>query len=246
VAGVDYHATPDTLFGFALAGGGSDWNLAQGFGTGRSDTFQAGVHSCTQFGPAYVSAALAFGNNWFNTNRSALGDQLQAEFTGQSYAARAEVGDRYTLPIDGAVLGVTPYAGLQTQWFRTPAYSETDLSGGGLGLAYSAATANDTRSELGARFDDFTTVENRPLILRARLAWARDWTSGTVLNAAFVSLPGASFTVNGAPVPENAALTTVSAQYWLTPSWSFTAQIDGAFASTGQSYGGTGTLRYTW
>ncbi len=33
-------------------------------------------------------AALAFANHWFTTNRIALGDQLTAQFDGQSYAAR--------------------------------------------------------------------------------------------------------------------------------------------------------------
>ena len=28
-AGLDYHYSPDTVFGFSLAGGGTNWNLAQ-------------------------------------------------------------------------------------------------------------------------------------------------------------------------------------------------------------------------
>ena len=48
---------------------------------------------------------------------------------------------------------MTPYAALQAQSFRTPTYSETDVTGGGFGLTYNARTATDTRSELGARFD---------------------------------------------------------------------------------------------
>ena len=35
-------------------------------------------------------------------------------------------------------------------------YSETDLTGGGFGLSYNAMNGTDTRSELGARFDDLT------------------------------------------------------------------------------------------
>jgi len=75
------------------------------------------------------------------------------------------------VPVNGTVVGATPYAAIQTQWFHTPTYSETDLTGGGLGLTYNAMTANDTRSELGARFDDPTLLNEMPLILRARLAW---------------------------------------------------------------------------
>src|SRR6516165_1535742 len=46
-AGLDYRLTPDTVVGFALAGGGTDWSLAQGLGGGKSDAFQAGVYGAT-------------------------------------------------------------------------------------------------------------------------------------------------------------------------------------------------------
>jgi hypothetical protein len=49
-AGMDYHYSPDTVFGFSLAGGGTNWNLAQGLGTGRSDAFLAGVYGVTHEG----------------------------------------------------------------------------------------------------------------------------------------------------------------------------------------------------
>jgi autotransporter-associated beta strand protein len=169
--GADYRVSPDTVLGFALAGGGTDWNLAQGLGNGRSDAFQAGVYAKTHAGPAYLSAALAFANNWFTTDRtSALGDQLQAKFQGQSYGGRIEAGYRYGLPSANGLAGVTPYAAMQAQSFHTPSYTETDLTGGGFGLAFNAMTATDTRSELGARFDDLAMLGATPLILRARLA----------------------------------------------------------------------------
>jgi len=245
-AGMDYHLTPDTLYGFALAGGGTNWNLAQGLGTGRSDALQAGVYGKSYWGPSYVAAALGFTNNWFSTNRTALGDDLTANFAGQSYGGRLETGYRFGAPMGGTVVGVTPYAAIQTQWFHTPTYSETDLAGGGLGLTYNAMTANDTRSELGARFDDPTLLNEMPLILRVRLAWAHDWVSNPALDAAFQSLPGSSFVVNGATPPKDSALASAGAQYFLTHAWSFTAKFDGEFASSSQTYGGTGTLRYTW
>ena len=154
--GMDYHFTPDTLAGFALAGGGTDWNLAQGLGGGRSDAFQAGVYGKTYFGPAYVAGALAFATT--GSRPIALHSATAAAtFNGQSYGGRVETGYRYGVPIAAFVIGVTPYAALQTQWFHTPTYSETDLTAGGFGLTYNAMNANDTRSELGARFDDLTS-----------------------------------------------------------------------------------------
>jgi uncharacterized protein with beta-barrel porin domain len=244
--GMDYHATPNTLYGFALAGAGTNWNLAQGLGSGRSDAFQAGVYGKSYWGPAYVAAALAFSDNWFSTNRMALGDELTARFAGQSYGGRLETGYRYAVPVGGTAAGVTPYAAIQTQWFHMPTYSETDLSGGGLGLTYNAVTANDTRSELGARLDDPTLLNGMPLILRARLAWAHDWVTNPALDAVFQSLPGSNFIVNGATPPKDSALASAGAQYFLSAAWSFTAKFDGEFASSSQTYGGSGTLRYTW
>jgi autotransporter-associated beta strand protein len=243
-AGMDYRVTPDTIYGFALAGGGTNWSLAQNLGGGRSDAFQAGVHGTTHAGPLYLSGAFAFANHWFTTNRiAALGDQLQAKFEGQSYAARAEAGYRYAvLPL----VGVTPYAALQVQDFHTPSYSETDLSGGGFGLSYNAVNATDTRSELGARFDDLTMLGTMPLVLRARLAWAHDWVSDPSLGAVFQALPGSNFIVNGAAVPHDSALTTAAAELHLNADWTVLAKFDGEFASNSQTYAGTGTLRYSW
>ena len=241
--GMDYHVTPDTIFGFALGGGGANWGLATGNGTGRSDAFQAGVYGITRAGPAYVSGALAFANHWMTTNRVALGDQLQANFDAQSYGARVEGGYRLAvLP----TLGVTPYAALQAQDFHTPSYSESDLTGGGLGLSYASMNATDVRTELGSRFDAPTLVGGMPLILRGRLAWAHDFVNNPSLSAAFESLPGTSFVVNGAPMPQNSALTSAGAELFITPHLTLLTKFDGELASGSETYGGSGTLRYTW
>jgi outer membrane autotransporter protein len=241
-AGMDYHYSPDTIFGFALGGGGTDWGLATG-GSGRSDAFQSGVYGITRFGPAYLAGALAFANQWMTTNRSAPGDALTANFAAQSYGARLEAGYRYAvLP----VLGVTPYAALQAQDFHTPSYSETDLTGGGFGLSYAAMNATDTRTELGARFDEPTVIGGMPLLLRARVAWAHDFVSNPALDAVFESLPGTGFVVNGAPLPPNSALTSAGAELYLTPRLTLLVKFDGEFAPGAQTYAGSGTLRYTW
>ena len=245
--GMDYHVVPNMTLGFGLAGAGTNWSLDQNLGTGRSDAFQAGVYAKTHSGPAYLSAALAFANHWFTTDRTAaLGDQLQAKFDGQSYGGRLEAGYRYGLPVTGYIIGVTPYAAVQAQSLHTPSYGETDLTGGGFGITYNAMTATDTRSELGARADDLTMLGAMPLILRARLAWAHDWTTNPALDAAFQSLPGSAFIVNGAAPPKNSALTTAAAELRMTANWSLIGKFDGEFANSAQIYAGTGTLRYTW
>ena len=148
--GMDYHLSPDTLFGFAFAGGGTNWSLAQNLGTGRSDAFEAGVYAKTHSGPAYLSAALAFANHWFTTNRtSALGDQLHGKFPGPE--CRRQAGSRLSLRI--AVEPVSSASRLMPRCRRRAsirrAYTETDLTAGGFGLTFAAMNATDARSELG-------------------------------------------------------------------------------------------------
>jgi autotransporter-associated beta strand protein len=241
--GMDYHFSPDTIFGFALGGGGTNWGLASNLGTGRSDAFQSGVYGITRAGPAYLAGAFAFTNHWMTTSRTAVGDSLSASFDAQSYGGRLEAGYGYgVLP----TLGFTPYAAVQAQEFHTPSYSESDLTGGGYGLSYSAMDATDVRSELGARFDNPTVVGGMPLFIRARAAWAHDWVSNPALDAVFETLPGGSFVVNGAPIPQNSALTSVGAELFLAPSVALLFKFDGEFAPGSHTYAGSGTLRYAW
>jgi uncharacterized protein with beta-barrel porin domain len=240
--GMDYHYSPDTIFGFALSGGGTSWWLSNGLGAGRSDAFQIGIYGVSRSGPAYLSAALATANHWFTTSRGALGDQLTANFNGQSYGGRIESGYHFSMPL----FGVAPYAALQAQGFHTPSYSETDLTGGGFGLSYSTVNATDTRTELGVRFDDLMLVGSTPFMLRVRMGWAHDFVSNATLGAAFQSLTGAGFVVNGAPMPQDYLLTSTGAELVLSPRFALLAKFDGEFASGSMTYAGSGTLRYSW
>jgi outer membrane autotransporter protein len=240
---MDYHASPDTILGFALAGGGTNWGLSGGLGGGRSDAFQAGGYGITHAGPAYVAGAMSFTNHWFSTSRTALGDQLTGRFQGESYGARLERGYRFAaLPW----LGVTPYAAVQAQEFTTAGFSEIDVSGGRFGLNYASKQASDVRSELGLRLDDPTMLVGMPLILRGRVAYAHDTVGNPALSAAFQTLPGASLIVDGAPIPKDSVLTSVGAQLFITRQWSLLAKFDGEFAQGAQSYASSGTLRYVW
>lgn len=243
-SGLDYRLTPDTTVGFAMAGGGTDWDLAQSLGSGSSEAVQAGVYGRTQAGPAYLAAGLAVAHHWMTTDRTASGgNQLSANFNAQSYAGRLETGYRLA---PAPSFGFTPYTALVVQRFRTPGYSEADLTGGGFGLSYDDSTATNTRSELGARFDGATELNDKLLNLFSRVAWAHQLESDTSVTAAFQTLPGSGFTVNGAAAPRNAVLVSAGAELNLSVNWSLGARLDGDFASDSQSYAGTGILRYTW
>ena len=102
------------------------------------------------------------------------------------------------------------------------------------------------RSELGIRTDKSYAVQNGILTLRGRLAWAHDFDPDRSFSATFLSLPGASFVVNGAAQASESALTTASAEMKWLNGWSAAATFDGEFSDVTQSYAGKGVVRYTW
>src|SRR5207244_392135 len=175
VAGADYKVSPDTLLGFALAGGGTSYTLSEGLGRGSSDLFQAGAFARHNFGPAYISAALAYGWHDVTTNRTVMLaglDMLQGRFRAETFSGRFEGGYRFATPL----VGITPYVAAQVISFNLPAYAEQAIAGGALfALNYAAQTTTATRTELGLRGDKSFAMQDAMLTLRGRAAWAHDY-----------------------------------------------------------------------
>jgi autotransporter-associated beta strand protein len=246
--GADYRFSPDTIAGFALAGGGTSFSVANG-GSGRSDLFQAGAFVHHTMGPAYISGALAYGWQDITTNRtvSAAGiDQLRAAFNANAFSGRAEGGYRFVSPWIGGI-GITPYAAGQFTTFDLPAYAEQAMVGSNMfALAYGAKDVTDARSELGIRTDKSYAMPGAILTLRGRFAWAHDFDPDRAIAATFQTLPGASFTVNGAAQAHDSALTTASVEMKWINGWSAAATFEGEFSNVTSSYAGKGVVRYTW
>ena len=68
IGGADYRLSPDTVVGFALAGGGTNFSVANG-GSGRADLFQAGAFARYNPGAFYLAGALAYGWQDVTTDR---------------------------------------------------------------------------------------------------------------------------------------------------------------------------------
>ena len=243
--GVDYRFSPTTIAGFAMAGGGTSFSV-NGFGTGRSDLFQAGGFVRHTVGPAYFTAALAYGWQDITTNRTvtiAGIDQLQARFRANAFSGRIEDGYRFATPW----MGVTPYAAAQFTTFDLPAYAEQAIVGTNtFALSYAAKSPTDARSEIGLRTDKSWALTDSILTLRGRVAWAHDYDPDRSIAATFQTLPGASFVVNGAAHALDSALTTASAEIKWMNGWSAAATFEGEFSSVTTSYAGKGVVRYAW
>ncbi|MBR1194395.1 autotransporter outer membrane beta-barrel domain-containing protein, partial [Bradyrhizobium sp. AUGA SZCCT0160] len=246
--GADYRFSPFTIAGFSLAGGGTNFSVANN-GNGRSDLFQAGAFIRHNVGAAYLSGALAYGWQDVTTDRTvtiAGIDQLRARFNANAWSGRVEGGYRFVAPVIGGI-GFTPYAAGQFTTFELPAYAEGVISGTNtFALAYGAKSVTDTRSELGLRTDKSFAMQAAILTLRGRLAWAHDFNPDRGIGATFQTLPGASFFVNGAAQAANSALVTASAETKWMNGWSTAATFEGEFSNVTRSYAGKGVVRYAW
>ncbi len=252
--GADYRWAPQTVAGFALAGGGTTFSVANG-GTGSSDLFQAGAYLRHTTGSAYLTAAAAYGWQDVTTDRSVTAagfDRLRGRFHANAFSGRVELGNRFSEPYlfneswtNG--VGLTPYAAMQITALDLPAYAESLVAGtGNFALAYDGKTVTAPRTELGLRADKSFALDGALLTLRGRAAWAHDYQNDRTLQATFQALPGASFVVKGAMAARDAALTTASAEIAWTNGFALAATFEGEFSETTRSYAGKGVVRYTW
>jgi fibronectin-binding autotransporter adhesin len=246
--GADYRFSPYTIAGFAVAGGGTSFSV-NGLGSGRSDLFQAGAFVRHTVGPAYFSAALAYGWQDVTTDRTitiAGSDLLRANFNANTFSGRAEGGYRFVAPWIGGV-GIAPYAAGQFTTIDLPAYAEQAIAGANtFALTYASKSVTDTRSELGIRTDKSYPMQNGIFTLRGRAAWAHDFNPDRNIAATFQTLPGASFVVNGAAQASDAALVTGSAEMKWLNGFSLAATFEGEFSNVTRSYAGKGVARYAW
>jgi uncharacterized protein with beta-barrel porin domain len=248
-SGLDYRVAPDTVVGFALAGGDTAWSLAAGLGGGHADVFEAGLYGVQRYSAAYLSGALAFAEYWASTSRTVtlLGaDTLSGSYNAQNFGGRLEAGYRIG---ERAGFGVIPYAAVQAQRFWSPSYGETGSLGAPdpFALAYAAQAATAVRAELGSRFDQIIaqSIDMRVTLI-GRAAWAHDWESDPDLSATFIGVPAATFVVGGAAAPKNLALATAGAEWGWRNGWSILAKFDGEFARGYDVYMGTARVRYLW
>jgi uncharacterized protein with beta-barrel porin domain len=246
-SGIDFRLGHDTVVGFALGGGDTNWSLSDGLGGGSSQIFQAGLYGSQRLGNAYVSASLAYALDTMKTTRYVTMPQiatLTGDFTANGLTGRLETGYRFGQPN----FGITPYIAGQFSSLRTPSYTEATASGtSGYALSYSNQTSSDGRAEVGIWSDRvFRLEDDSTLWLRGRAGYAHDWFGDNSLSAQFTSLPTQSFTMTGVTPPANIGLVSLMSELRYLNGVSLGLKLDGEFANGAYSVGGTATFRYSW
>ena len=118
---------------------------------------------------------------------------------------------------------------------------------GVLGLSYQSQTTTSVRSFLGVRAaTTFVLGERTILMPRVSAAWGHEFNDTRQINATFLSLPAAAFTVPGARPARDAAIVSAGVDLALGRNVVLYAQFDGDIAGGGNAYAGSGGIRISW
>lgn len=229
------------LAGVAVSGGTSNWFLDGSLGNGRANVFQVGLYGRAMLDPVYVAAATAWGREGVSVQRPVpfLGDWLGSSYTATTWSGRLEAGHRFSLQEHG----VTPFAAVQSQVVNVPGFCETSQTGSGAALCFNGNATWSLRSELGLDLDaDVGTILGAKASLEARLAWAHEYQTTGAVSAWFQSLPGSSFAVSGAPLPQDTGIVRMTSNLQLNEAWSLRLQADAEFGNNYGSIAGTARL----
>ena len=249
--GVERTFGPDLLFGLAAGGSGSSFSVSSLSTSGRVDAGHFGAYAARRWGDVYGIATLNYARLADTTDRAIAGvgstETAHGSFAGDQLGGRFELGWRRQMP----GFALTPFVAVESAALWQHAYSETSTTATGgagvLGLSYAAHETTSLPSFVGAQVDgSYTLGDGQMLRPFVRASWVHEFMPQRQIDASFVSIPGASFTVDGARPAGDAARVTGGATWALDASRSLFARFDGEFSASGSMVAGTAGARLTW
>ena len=240
--GFERHPTTDTMFGLAVSGGGTNFDIDDTLGSGKSAMLQAALYARADSDRAYVSGALAYGIHDMHTDRAidfAGLDQFTGDFYTQTVAADLEIGYKAGF--------LTPFAAVRGQAIATPGYEEETVSGAStFALGYEDRLELAGRIEIGARADWTTELEAGSLTAFTSLSLAHQLTSDNTVDAYFLALPGSRFQVRGAEAHANSVLASAGLEMQFDRGLSLSGGVDGSWSGNALSYSGYARVGHRW
>lgn len=251
--GLDYQVWPNWLVGVAFGGSEGNFAVDSRATSGKVDGVHGGIYSTLTLGQLYLSNATtvsSFSNKTTRVTGNIGGLATETErgnFSSWQLRSRFEVGH------DFAVAGgrLTPFAAFEIAQLYSDAFAESSQTSGSapgaLGLAVARQTTTSAPLFLGIRGERRIELANgMALTPQASLAWVHEFAPTRNLNGTLVSLPGASFIVDGARPASDTAQVSVGAQFDVTRNAALFANFEGEFSGVTQAYAGEGGIRMAW
>lgn len=251
--GLDYQVWPNWLVGVAFGGSEGNFSVTDRATSGKVDGVHGGIYSMLALNQLYVSNATTISSFGNKTTRATGGfgglarETESGDFRSWELRSRFEVGRDFS--IAGARL--TPFAAFEIAQLYSNGFTESSLTAGGtpgsLALSVGRQTTTSAPLFLGVRGERrFELADGLAVTPQASVAWVHEFSPARNLNGALVSLPGASFIVNGARPASDAAQVNAGAQLDVTHYAALFASFEGEFSNIAQTYAGKGGVRMAW
>jgi uncharacterized protein with beta-barrel porin domain len=245
VLGFDWQAAPDLRIGMAVGGSESTFSVASLSTSGRMTAGHIGAYGMKTWGAYYIAASLSYARLDNSTTRTITGvgptETVSGRFDSDLLSGRVELGWKQAY---GRV-NVTPFVAVEPSvvWQRGFTESGTGI----LGLSVASHTATSLPTFVGVQFDGrYVTPEGAVLAPYSRVSWVHEFEPDRRVSAAFITVPGASFTVNGARAASDAARLDTGAKLTFSGGLALFANFTGEWSDHTHSYAGSGGFRYAW
>jgi len=242
--GIDHQISPDLLLGFSAGGSESSISVASLSTTGQTTGGHFGVYGVKTWGPYYTSAAASYARLYNSTTRTISGigpDEIATgKFASDQLSARFEFGWKQAF----AYYTLTPFVAIEPAALWAHAYTESStIIGGGpgiLGLTFAARTTTSLPTFVGMQVDT-RMVFSDGSVLRpyARASWVHEFEPNRQVNAAFITIPAAAFTVDGARAASDAARIDAGVKYAFDATRSLFTNVSGEWSNVGHSVSAT-------
>jgi outer membrane autotransporter protein len=249
--GLDYQFAPDLLAGFAMGGSSSNFAVRDRITSGHLEGAHFGGYAVKTWGSLYAAGAASFSTFRNSETRSIVGigpsETATGSFGSNLLSGRFEAGWKQAF----SWFAITPFAAVQPAQLWQNGFTETNpvpvSAADPLGLSFGSRSITSLPTFLGAQFDTHFAVRNGMVLSPyARLSWVHEFKPDRAINASFIALPVAAFTVDGPRAARDAARIEAGGKLTISPNaWLF-ATFDGEFSDRSQSYAGKGGARFVW
>jgi uncharacterized protein with beta-barrel porin domain len=245
VLGFDWQAAPDLRVGVAVGGSESTFSVASLSTSGRMTAGHIGAYGMKTWGAYYVAASLSYARFDNSTTRTITGvgptETLSGRFDSDQLSGRVELGWKQAY----GRFNVTPFVAVEPSVVWQHGFTES--STGVFGLTVASQTVTSLPTFVGVQVDGrYVTPEGAVLAPYSRLSWVHEFEPDRRVSAAFVTVPGASFTVNGARAANDAARLDTGAKLTFRGGLALFANFTGEWSDHTHSYAGSGGFRYAW
>jgi uncharacterized protein with beta-barrel porin domain len=256
-AGLDYQVLPNWIVG--IAGGGSEglFSVPSLSTSGSVVGGHGGVYTFASSGASYVQASATYSGFANTTHRqiagfgALAGENETGRFGSEEVRGHVEVG--YTFDMTSKISGayaVTPFVGLSAARLHTGGFTEQANGSGAPGMFSLAVSDQDLWSVpffIGTHLDQSFILDNQMVVKPSiTLAYVHEFSPQRPLQASLVSLPAASFVVDGAGAAPDAAQVKLGAELAVSHSMSLFARFQGEFAQIASTYAGTVGMTAHW